>query len=143
MIYDFVDGRPICRACRQPLTQITNALFRCDTCASAGGAGKPAPGASVARPGRDAGPGTELKAILRRWFGIETVGACSCNRTALIMNERGPDWCEGEGLAEIVAAMKAEHAKRWARGTLRIPFTEAGARALVRLACRRARRSAP
>jgi hypothetical protein len=59
------------------------------------------------------------------------------------MDTNGPEWCEGEGLGEIVAAMKTEHARRRRAGRIRIPFHEAGARALVRLACRRARRSAP
>jgi hypothetical protein len=60
---------------------------------------------------------------------------------AATMDERGPDWCEGEGMVEIVAAMKSEHSRRRRAGSLRMPFVEAGARVLVRLACRRARDS--
>jgi len=90
-----------------------------------------------------AGPGTHLTAILADWFGIRSRPGCPCRKMAAKMDTNGPEWCEGGGLGEIVAAMKAEHSKRWAKGTLKIPFTEIGARALVRLACRRARRSAP
>lgn len=86
-----------------------------------------------------AGPGTHLTAILADWFGIRSKPSCPCRKMARKMDERGPDWCEGDGMAKIVAGMKREHAKRWRKGTLRIPFVEASARTLVRLACRRAR----
>ena len=85
------------------------------------------------------GPGTELKALLKDWLGIEASPTCSCNRMARTMNERGPEWCESEkGMAEILGVMRAEHSKRWADGRTRLPWTDVGARALVLLACRRA-----
>lgn len=55
------------------------------------------------------------------------------------MDRPGPDWCEGEGMPEILATMKAEHAKRWAAGQTRLPWSDLGARQLVKLACRRAK----
>jgi hypothetical protein len=55
------------------------------------------------------------------------------------MNKMGPDWCEGEGMPVILGVMRAEHAKRWADGRTILPWTDAGARQLVLLACRRAR----
>lgn len=82
------------------------------------------------------GPGTELKAILRDWFGFTASAGCSCNAMARKMNTHGPDWCEGAGLPEVLAAMRAEHSKR---KTI-LPWSDLVARKLVRLACRRARR---
>jgi hypothetical protein len=83
-------------------------------------------------------PGTELKALLKDWLGIESSPTCSCNAMARRMDSLGPDWCEGEGMAEILDVMRAEHAKRWAAGTTILPWTDMGARQLVLLACRRA-----
>lgn len=94
------------------------------------------------RPKQD-GPGTELKALLKDWLGIEASPTCSCNAMARQMNERGPEWCESdEGMAEILGVMRAEHAKRWEAGKTRLPWADIGARQLVRLACRRARAKA-
>jgi len=90
------------------------------------------------------GPGTELKTMLKDWLGIEASPTCSCNAMARKMNERGPEWCEsGEGMDEILGVMRAEHGKRWADGRTKLPWTDLGARQLVRLACRRARAKAP
>jgi hypothetical protein len=89
------------------------------------------------------GPGTELKALLKDWLGIEASPACSCNKMAAKMNALGPDWCDSEaGLAEILGVMRDEHAKRWADGRTRLPWTDLGATQLVKLACRRARAKA-
>lgn len=97
----------------------------------------------IPRPANQGGPGTELKAILRDWLGIEASPTCSCNAMARRMNERGPEWCESDdGTAEILGVMRTEHAKRWADGKTRLPWTDLGARQLVRLACRRARAKA-
>jgi hypothetical protein len=91
---------------------------------------------AVATVEPQAGPGTELKGILRGWFGIESSAACSCNAMARKMNRLGPDWCEGDGMPEVLAVMRAEHARR----KLILPWSGMVARGLVRLACRRARR---
>jgi hypothetical protein len=89
------------------------------------------------------GPGTELKALLKDWLGIEATPTCSCNRMAGRMDALGPDWCESDaGMAEILGVMRDEHAKRWADGRTKLPWTGFGARQLVRLACRRARAKA-
>ena len=96
---------------------------------------------SAAPPPLD-GPGTRLKALLRDWLGIEASPTCKCNGMALKMNHLGPDWCEGEGMAAILDVMRAEHAKRWAAGKTILPWTDAGARQLVLLACRRSRAKA-
>ena len=89
-----------------------------------------------------AGSGTELKALLRDWLGIESSPTCSCNAMARRMDSLGPEWCEGEGMASILDVMRAEHAKRWAAGKTILPWTDAGARQLVLLACRRSRAKA-
>lgn len=86
--------------------------------------------------------GTELKALLKDWLGIEATPTCSCNAMARRMDERGPEWCEGEGMASILEVMRDEHAKRWSDGRTILPWTDAGARQLVLLACRRARAKA-
>ena len=85
------------------------------------------------------GPGTELKAILKEWFGIVANFGCSCNAMAKKMNTNGPEWCEGPGMPEIVKAMRGEHSKRRAKRETILPWSEIGARWLVRKACRRAR----
>lgn len=91
------------------------------------------------RPSSASGPGTELKTLLRDWLGIVATPTCSCNVMARRMDALGPDWCEGDGMAEILGVMRVEHAKRWQAGQTRLPWTDIGARQLVRLACRRAR----
>jgi hypothetical protein len=83
--------------------------------------------------------GTELKALLKDWLGIEASPTCSCNAMSRRMDSLGPDWCEGEGMAEILGVMRAEHGKRWKAGQTILPWTDLGARQLVLLACRRAR----
>ena len=99
----------------------------------------PRPGHATAGPG---GPGTELKRLLSDWLGIEATSGCSCNSMAARMDALGPDWCESDaGTAEILGVMRDEHTKRWADGRTRLPWADFGARQLVRLACRRARRT--
>jgi hypothetical protein len=89
------------------------------------------------------GPGTELKTLLKDWLGIEASPTCRCNGMAIKMNHLGPDWSESEeGMSEILGVMRDEHAKRWADGRTILPWTDAGARQLVLLACRRARAKA-
>ena len=87
-----------------------------------------------------AGPGTELKALLKDWLGIESSPTCSCSSMARRMDSLGPEWCESDqGMASILDVMRAEHAKRWADGRTILPWTDIGARQLVLLACRRAK----
>lgn len=94
-------------------------------------------------PAPQDGPGTELKALLKDWLGIEASPTCSCNKMSQKMNREGTAWCLSEyGMAEILGVMRAEHAKRWADGRTRLPWTDMGARQLVRLGCRRARANA-
>jgi deoxyribodipyrimidine photolyase len=59
------------------------------------------------------------------------------------MDTQPIEWSESdEGMAEILDVMRAEHAKRWSAGTTILPWTDAGARQLVLLACRRSRAKA-
>jgi len=79
--------------------------------------------------------GTELKAILKDWLGIEATPNCSCNAMARKMDDRGPEWARSdEGMSEILGVMRTEHAKR---KTI-LPWSDIAARQLVLLACRRA-----
>ena len=99
-----------------------------------------AAGVSMPRRPVVGGPGTELKRLLKDWLGIEATPTCSCNSMAARMDALGPDWCESDaGMAEILGVMRDEHAKRWADGRTRLPWTDLGAKQLVRLACRRAK----
>lgn len=87
--------------------------------------------------------GTELKALLKDWLGIEAGPTCSCSSMARRMDSLGPDWCESDqGMAAILDVMRAEHAKRWEAGKTILPWTDTGARQLVLLACRRSRSKA-
>lgn len=85
------------------------------------------------------GAGTELKALLKDWLGIEASPTCGCNAMARKMDANGPDWCDGPGLPEILAVMRTEHGKRWQAKKTIIPWSDLGAKQLVKLACRRAR----
>ena len=93
-------------------------------------------------PGHPCKCGTELKSLLKDWLGIKASPTCSCSSMARRMDSLGPDWCEGEGMASILDVMRVEHAKRWSAGKTVLPWTDAGARQLVLLACRRSRSKA-
>jgi hypothetical protein len=74
---------------------------------------------------------------------IEASPACSCNAMARKMDTQPIEWSEsGEGMAKILEVMRAEHGKRWSAGKTILPWTDAGARQLVLLACRRSRAKA-
>ena len=130
------NGTNVCRACG--LRTPSSAVRPVAKCYGPGGLPQTQP---QPQPPSD-GPGTRLKALLRDWLGIEASPTCKCNGMALKMNHLGPDWCEGEGMASILDVMRAEHAKRWAAGKTILPWTDAGARQLVLLACRRSRAKA-
>lgn len=99
---------------------------------------EPKPGRQPRPLAPQSGPGTELKALLKDWLGIEATPTCSCNAMARKMNA-DPAWCLSDaGMAEILGVMRAEHGKRWNAGKTRLPWTDIGAKTLVRLACRRA-----
>lgn len=89
------------------------------------------------------GPGTELHRMLANWFGIVPSEQCPCRAMAAKMNMLGPDWCESEaGMAEILDVMRTEHARRKKAGETIYPWTEIGARQLIKRACRIARKNA-
>lgn len=135
-----------CAVCgREVKTRTTKAVASCRINA------KPIPvrqlmqssGVVLEKPPIVTGPGTELKAILRDWLGIEADAGCSCNSMAARMDALGHEWCESDaGMAEILGVMRTEHAKRWADGRTKLPWTDLGAKQLVRLACRQARKKA-
>jgi hypothetical protein len=80
------------------------------------------------------GPGTELKALLKR-VGITASPGCSCNTRAKLMdaNElKEPGWCENN-LETICDWLQEEATKR------KLPFVRMAAKILVRQAIRRAR----
>lgn len=80
-----------------------------------------------------AGPGTELKKLLKK-VGIEATPTCSCNARACLMDERGIEWCENN-LDEIVGWLREEATKR------KLPFVDMAGRMLVRRAIRNAKRA--
>jgi hypothetical protein len=85
-----------------------------------------------------AGPGTELKKLLKTWLRIEASPNCSCNARARTMDEeeaKEPGWCAAH-LDEIVGWLREEAAKRG------LPFLDAAGRVLVRRAIKNARKAA-
>ena len=81
------------------------------------------------------GPGTELKALLKR-VGIVASPGCSCNTRAKLMdaNElKEPGWCEAN-LETICDWLQEEAKKR------KLPFLRMAGKILVRKAIRNARK---
>jgi hypothetical protein len=81
-----------------------------------------------------AGPGTELKKLLRRWLGIVATPDCPCNQHAEEMDRRGCDWC-ANNLDTIVGWLRDEAARR------KLPFVDAAGRLVVTRAIASARRT--
>jgi hypothetical protein len=79
----------------------------------------------------DVGPGTELKKLLAT-IGIHASKTCKCNAMANKMNKWGQESLNHTD--EIVAVMEETAQKR------KLPFSRLAAKALVRLACWRARK---
>jgi hypothetical protein len=79
------------------------------------------------------GVGSILKSLLKK-IGITATPNCSCNRRAAEMDKLGPQWCR-DNMDKIVAWLKEEAARRG------LPFIEAAARQLVKLAIWRASKS--
>ena len=82
-----------------------------------------------------AGPGTELKAILKDWLGVQASPNCSCNARARQMDEWGPDLCE-QNLPTIVGWLEEQAKAR------NLPFVRFAGEQAVKLAIRRARKKA-
>lgn len=80
------------------------------------------------------GPGTELKGLLKL-IGITASPNCSCNARAKQMDEWGPDECERR-MPEILEWLEQEATRRG------LPFVRFAAAQAVKLAIRRARKSA-
>lgn len=79
------------------------------------------------------GTGTILSNMLSM-IGIKSAPNCSCKQRAIIMNEKGPDWCE-ENLDTIIGWLKEEAGKR------KLPFIETVARMLVNRSISMAKKS--
>lgn len=138
------DGRyqAACRVCgREVKTKTTRAVASCRTnpVRHAPAVVAQAAGVVQAKPPVATGPGTELKALLRDWLGVTALPGCSCNQMAARMDALGPDWCEGDGMPEILGVMRVEHGKRWDAGKTLLPWSDTAAKTLIKLACRRAR----
>ncbi len=88
--------------------------------------GKNHPEPTLLLPPPPAGPGTELKKLLKL-VGITANPNCSCNRRARVMDEKGCEWCR-ENIETIVDWLGEEAAKR------KLPFVRMGAKWLVRRA---------
>lgn len=78
------------------------------------------------------GPGTELKKIFDKLLIKEQKG-CDCAGHAIMMDRWGPDICL-ERMDQILGWLKEEAEKRG------LPFSRIAAKAMVRLAIRRARK---
>ncbi|KKN79795.1 hypothetical protein LCGC14_0336500 [marine sediment metagenome] len=82
--------------------------------------------------GQPHGVGYHLKRLLARILLLGRAG-CGCDVHAAEMDRNAPDWCEAN-IDTIVGWMRAEAKKR------KLPFSVRGARLLVRVAIRNARR---
>lgn len=82
------------------------------------------------------GPGCHLKRLLKTWLGVEAGPGCACEKRAQIMDQKGCDWCL-ENIDRIVGWLKEEHGRQ----KVLLPFSEIGARVLIRTAVRNARRT--
>jgi hypothetical protein len=80
------------------------------------------------------GVGTELAALLAA-MGYQESAKCECKRRIAKMNRSGADWCEANR-EKIVGWLRDEARQQ------NVTFVEAGARFLLWLAIRRARRKA-
>lgn len=69
------------------------------------------------------GPGSVLSGMLST-IGIKATPNCSCRQYAIMMNDKGPDWCE-QNIDTILDWLRKEAARR------NLPFIEAGAKLLV------------
>jgi hypothetical protein len=78
------------------------------------------------------GPGTELSKILGM-LGLHALEGCKCKKRAQVMDEWGPDACE-QNIDLIVSWLEDE-----AKGR-KLPFIRWGAKTLVKVAIRRARK---
>lgn len=76
--------------------------------------------------------GDELSAILKM-LGLGAIEGCKCKKRARQMNEWGPDGCERN--IDVIVGWLEEEAKN-----RKLPFIRWGAKTLVRVAIRRARR---
>ena len=116
----------LCKKCGQEKTE-AGPFMVCRSCVQANRSATPAP--------RTPRPGTELKAILSDWLGIQQTKQCGCRSIESRMNSRGVSWCQSDaGMAEILDGMRQEHAKR----KMLLPWSDVAARTLVRIACARA-----
>ena len=79
------------------------------------------------------GPGTKLKALLAK-IGIVPTPGCACRKRAAYMDAMGSEWC-GKNIDQIVGWLRDEHKKT----KTVLPFIDAVARSLVRLAVRLSR----
>jgi hypothetical protein len=83
----------------------------------------------------EAGPGTELKKLLKNWLGITASPNCACNARARQMDQWGPDLCE-QNLPEIVGWLEEQARAR------NLPFVRFAGEQAVKMAIRRARKAA-
>lgn len=86
------------------------------------------------------GPGTELKALLKDWLGIESSPTCKCNAMAARMNIWGCDECrKPENMQQVINVMRDEHGRRVKAGQTILPWSEVAAKTIVNIAIRRAK----
>lgn len=78
------------------------------------------------------GPGSVLSNMISS-LGIKTSPDCSCKKHAIMMNEKGADWCE-ENIDTVIGWLKEESTKR------RLPFIQSVAKLIVKRAINTSRR---
>ena len=81
----------------------------------------------------EGGVGQELKKLLK-FIGITSSAGCSCNTKAKTMDRQGIAWCEKN--VELILSWLREEAEN-----RKLLFIDVGARALVKMAIKRAKRA--
>jgi hypothetical protein len=77
------------------------------------------------------GPGTILSQMIKS-VGIVMTQGCSCRRHAILMNEKGNDWCE-QNIDTIIGWLREESKKR------KLPFIDAIGKLIVNRAIKKSR----
>ncbi len=78
------------------------------------------------------GAGTELEALIN-WFGINAIPGCKCKQHVRAMNINGVEWCE-QNIDTITGWLRVEAQRA------KLPFTEVGAKLLIKRATSNARK---
>lgn len=87
----------------------------------------------TAKPQYNIGAGTELKKLIAK-FGFKPKAGCKCAQHIREMNQNGIDWCS-QNIDTIVGWLREEAVRA------KLPFTEVGAKMMIKIAIRQAKKT--